>query len=49
MARGEKSFYDWCIENGKEDWLELWDYEKNGGCTPKDVAYASNKKYYFKI
>ena len=48
MARGEKSFYDWCIENGKEDWLELWDYEKNGGCTPKDVAYASNKKYYFK-
>ena len=41
------SFEQWCIENGKEDWLELWDYEKND-CTPKDIAYASPKKYYFK-
>ena len=48
MAKFTKSFYDWCIENGKEDWLALWDEELNGGCTPKDVSYASNKKYYFK-
>ena len=43
-----KSFYDWCVENGKEDYLNLWDYELNGGCTPKDVPYSSGKKYFFK-
>lgn len=48
MAKFTKSFYDWCIENGKEDWLALWDYELNGGCTPKDVGCGSNKKYFFK-
>ena len=42
------SFYQWCIDNGKEDWLELWDYELNVGCTPKDVSYGIKKKYYFK-
>ena len=47
MAKFTKSFYDWCIDNGKEEWLELWDYELNG-CTPKDIGYASNKKYFFK-
>lgn len=48
MARPmSKSFYDWCIENGKEEWLELWDYEKNG-CSPKDISYGSQKKYFFK-
>lgn len=25
----------------------MWDYELNG-CSPKDVGYASNKKYWFK-
>lgn len=49
MARPmSKSFYEWCMENGKEDWLELWDYAKNGGCTPKDISYGSGKKYFFK-
>ena len=48
MAKIRKSFYDWCIENGKEEWLALWDYELNGGCTPKDVGCGSDKKYYFK-
>ena len=48
MARPmSKSFYDWCIENGKEEWLDLWDYDLNG-CTPKEIGCASNKKYYFK-
>ena len=47
MAKIRKSFYDWCIDNGKEEWLELWDYEKNG-CSPKDIGYATNKKYFFK-
>ena len=47
MARKfEKSFYEWCIENNHEDWLELWDYELNE-CSPKEVGYGSNKKYWF--
>ena len=48
MRKFKKSFYDWCMENGKEDWLELWDYAKNGGCTPKDISYGSTKTYFFK-
>ena len=48
MGKIKKSFYDWCMENGKEEWLELWDYELNGGCTPKDIAYGTQKKYFFK-
>ena len=48
MRKFKKSFYDWCVENGKEDWLDLWDYELNGGCTPKDISYGSTKTYFFK-
>lgn len=50
MARGrkiEKSFYDWCIENKRRDILYLWDYELNQ-CSPKEVGYKTDKKYYFK-
>ena len=48
MARKfEKSFYDWCIENNHEDYLELWDYKMNN-YRPKDIGYSSNKKYWFK-
>ena len=39
-----KSFYEWCIENSREDLLLRWDYELNG-CSPKDVCYGTNKKY----
>lgn len=42
-----KSFYDWCIENNRNDLLELWDYSMNS-VTPKDIGYSSNSKYYFK-
>lgn len=42
-----KSFYDWCIENNREDVLDRWDYELNDK-SPKEVGYASNKKYWFK-
>lgn len=48
MARPmSKNLYDWCIENDREDILQLWDYELND-CTPKDVAYRTHNKYYFK-
>ena len=42
-----ESFYDWCIENDRQDVLDRWDYELNE-CSPKDIGYSSNKKYWFK-
>ena len=41
------SLYCWCIENHKEKLLEEWDYENNGNVTPKDIAKASNVKFYW--
>ena len=42
-----KSFYDWCIESNRQDVLDRWDYGLNN-CSPKDIAYSTTKKYYFK-
>lgn len=42
-----KSFYDWCIENDRQDILDRWDYELNK-CSPKDINSNTHKKYYFK-
>ena len=42
-----KSFYDWCIENDREDLLLRWDYELND-CTPKDISYASSVPRWFR-
>ena len=42
-----KSLYDWCIENERQDILDLWDYILNK-VSPKDVSYGSAEKYYFK-
>ena len=44
---GGQSLYDWCIENNRNDILELWDYDKNN-ITPKDISFSSSKDYYFK-
>lgn len=40
------SFYDWCVENDKQIYLDCWDYELNKK-SPKEVGYQSNKKYWF--
>ena len=42
-----KTFYDWCIENDRQDLLDRFDVEINK-CTAKDVSCKANKKYYFK-
>ena len=42
-----KSFFDWCIENNKREWLDLWDYDLNDR-TPKEVGFGSDMKFYFK-
>lgn len=47
LRKGAKSFYEWCKENGKEEYLDLWDYDMNK-CSPKDVACTIKDKYYFK-
>jgi hypothetical protein len=47
LRKRSKSFYDWCIENGKENYLELWDYDKNN-ISPKDISHKTKKYYYFK-
>ena len=47
LAKIKKSFYEWCVENNHEDYLELWDYELID-CSPKDVSWCSGKKYWFK-
>ena len=41
------SFQQWCLDNDRGDILDRWDYELNV-VSPKQVAYKSNKKYYFK-
>lgn len=43
----KKTFYDWCIENNRQDVLDRWDYELND-CSPKEVRYGSHKKCWFK-
>ena len=47
MAKPKKTFYDWCIENDRQDILELWDYTLNK-VSPKDVGFSSKNRYYFK-
>lgn len=44
---GGKSLYDWCIENNRNDILNLWDYDKNE-ITPHDISFSSSKDFYFK-
>lgn len=47
LLKNSNSFYDWCIEHNRQDVLNRWDYELND-CTPFDISYGANKKYYFK-
>ncbi len=41
------SFYNWCIDNNKQEYLNFWDYELNNK-TPKEVSYGSTIKRWFK-
>jgi len=45
--RNGKSFYQWCIENNRQDILDRWDYKLNK-YKPNEIGYGSNKKIYFK-
>ena len=41
------SFYDWCIENNRQDLLDRWDYELNNK-SPKQRPFNTKVKIYFK-
>ena len=47
LIKKSKSFYEWCIENNRQDVLDRWDYELNG-CSPSEVCYKTNKPRWFK-
>ena len=46
-ARIKQTFYDWCIENNRQDVLDLWDYKLNTK-SPKEIGSHTNKKCWFK-
>lgn len=47
MTKVKYSFAQWCRDNGHEDWLGLWDYEKND-IEPDEVTYGTKNKFWFK-
>ncbi|WML54345.1 zinc-ribbon domain-containing protein [Neobacillus sp. PS3-12] len=36
-----------CLQTTHPKMSKMWDYEKNGDVTPRDVTYGSNKKYFW--
>ena len=42
-----QTFEEWCIENNRQDILDLWDYEKNDKL-PSEVPRGTKTEYYFK-
>lgn len=46
MLRISKTFYDWCIENNRDDY-KYWDNDLNNK-KPTEVSYNSKEKFYFK-
>lgn len=42
-----QSFYDWCIENSREDLIDRWDISINK-ISPQEVGYSSTQYFYFK-
>ena len=43
----KQTFYDWCVENNREDLLDRWDDEKNNK-KPSEVGSRSHMAFYFK-
>ena len=42
-----KTFEEWCIENNRQDILNLWDYDLNDK-KPNEITYRMSISYYFK-
>lgn len=43
----KQSFYDWCIENNRQDLLDRWDYDLNKK-SPTERPFNTRVKTYFK-
>lgn len=47
MAKQKYTFYQWCVDNERNDLLDRWDYGKTG-FSPNDITFASAKPVFFK-
>lgn len=45
--KSKQTFYDWCIENNKQDLLSEWHKTRNDSLTPYDVSVGSNKTVWW--
>jgi len=43
-----KTFYDWCIENNREDLLKEWHPTKNGDLKPNQISVGSHFPVWWK-
>lgn len=43
-----KTLYDWCVENNREELIKEWDYKLNGSINPRNISYGSNRKIWWK-
>jgi len=41
-----KSFYQWCMDNNRQDLLKRWDYSKND-IDPKEICFSARREIYF--
>ena len=44
----DMSFYDWCIDNNRQDLLDRWDYELNKEVNPYSVNLRDKRKFWWK-
>lgn len=42
----KQTFEEWCLENNRQDILDLWDYELNE-VDPSEIPSGTKQKYYF--
>lgn len=48
LLKGYNDFETWCKNNGREDLLKEWNYEKNNGMKPCDIIQGgAGKKYWW--
>lgn len=47
MRKQKITFYDWCVNNNRQIYLDNWDYKANVG-SPKDYSYGSAVRISFK-
>ena len=48
LLKGYNDFETWCKDNGRDDLLKEWNYEKNNGLSPCDIVQGgAGKKYWW--